>query len=181
MEKNEKIKNFLKENNISATELKQALENMSKEEEEEEIKEIINSNKKFVGRYFVKNNVKKSMFPPMKKYYKIISERAENEYRVSCLVFDEFPTYWFGYISHKSSVPGDYLNGSFDFTGIKTESIMTININSLTEITEEEYNKALKKYIERLIKLEWPAEHYHFGAIMPSDPQWKKADKIKRK
>ena len=41
-------------------------------------------------------------------------------------------------------------------------------------ITEEEYNEAMNKYIERLQKLNWPADHYRYGNKMPTDEEWER-------
>lgn len=117
-----------------------------------------------------------NMFPEMNRYFKVISEQSENECRVECLVFDEHPTYWFSYQSSKAGFPGDYYLGSFDFESIYTEDIMVSSLKSMTKISLEEYNKAMRRYIEELITLPWHAEHYRFGGKMPTDPDWPKGD-----
>ncbi len=66
------------------------------------------------------------MFPEMWRYYKIINARAENEYRVSALRFDEYPTYWFNYKASKIGYAGDYYFGHYDFDSIIVEDFLSI-------------------------------------------------------
>lgn len=160
--------------------------------EEERMREAVASHVELVGKCF-KRRVKprSGMFPPMTRYYKIISARADNEYRVSALVFDEYPTYWFDYHSSKIGRPGDYYFGHYDFDGIHVvdfpfycnnllgeeddEGIIRGTVgDTLTEITLEEYNAAMDLYIDRLQEMDWPPDHYRWGNKKPGDPDWEK-------
>jgi hypothetical protein len=102
----------------------------------------------------------------MNRYYKVISERANNEYRVSCLIFDEYPWYWFdeGVVY--------YHMGDFDFRGINTDSIMINKLEGYEEIPEEEYNLAMHNYVQELCDLKWFANHKRCGGIMPYEENW---------
>ena len=44
--------------------------------------------------------------------------------------------------------------------------------DKLTEISLEEYNKAMNIYIDRLQKLSWPADHDRGKSKKPGDPGW---------
>lgn len=46
----------------------------------------------------------------------------------------------------------------------------------MIEISTEEYNAAMNKYIEELQSMNWVADHYRFGGKMPSDPDWERKD-----
>ena len=68
------------------------------EREEKKIKEIVKKHDSLIGKCFkAKIHTPYILFPEMWKYYKIINSRASNEYRVSALIFEEYPTYWFYY------------------------------------------------------------------------------------
>lgn len=148
-----------------------------------EVRSIIESHKPYVGKCY-KKRVKpySSMFPEMWRYIKVISERGSNEYRMSALVFDEHPTYWFAY-KHMRNV-GHYYVGEFEFDGICVENypFFCVDywdhgadknvIDYLTEISLEEYNAAMDNYIKELQELPWYADHYRIGGKLPTDEGW---------
>lgn len=121
------------------------------------------------------------LFPSMWKYLKVVSNRAENEYRVTCLVFDEHPWYWFNYNSDRFAYNNDYYEGAFDFDGIYVEDIMVESpdtflpalLRDYIEISQTEYRIAYERYCEELINLKWEADHNRSGGILPIDEKWK--------
>lgn len=145
---------------------------------ETEMAKQVNANKPLVGKCFCKNiEPRHSMFPPMKRFYQIISNRSENEYRVECLVFDEHPTYWFKYQAHKAGFSGDFYLGSFEFEGFRTESKMAKNFTDMTEITKEEFNEHARLYLNELLETRWVPDHYRYGGKLPTDPDWPQKEK----
>lgn len=152
--------------------------------EEEKMRAAVAEHIGLVGKCFkARTKPRSGMFPEMWRYYKIINARAENEYRVSALRFDEYPTYWFEYQASKIGRAGDYYFGSYDFDSIivedfpfycydlKGEGFIKVG-DRLTEISLAEYNTAMILYIDRLQEMEWPADHYRFGGKKPGDPDW---------
>ncbi len=176
--------------NLSQDEVLDILSALRKKEydnSDRKVRNSVNSHKEYVGKcYYKEVQPKNGMFPSMKKYYKIISERGSNEYRISALTFYEHPFYWFEYNSHKIAYPGDYFLGEYDFNGIDVEDFgafcytgnggSSIEINELTEISLEEYNLAMNKYIKELQEMEWPSDHWRYGRKLPSDPEWERKD-----
>lgn len=170
--------------------LQNELKSISREKEEEKMRAAVDSHMSLVGKCF-KTHVQpySKLFPEMWRYYKIINARASNQYRVSALRFDEYPTYWFKYQASKIGHAGDYYFGDYEFTSIivedfpffcydlKTKNSSVIIGDKLTEISLTEYNEAMNKYIERLQKLNWPADHYRYGNKMPTDKEWEKKKK----
>ena len=148
------------------------------EREEKKIKEMVKKHDSLIGKCF-KAKI-------MWKYYKIINSRASNEYRVSALIFEEYPTYWFYYNLH-----GNHFFGRYDFKGIRigdfpfycydwndiSEHRDAIVGDNLIEIPLEEYNEAMNTYINRLQKLDWPADHYRGKSKKPGDPGWEEESK----
>jgi len=154
--------------------------------EEERMRAAVAEHTGLVGKCF-KARIKPhaGMFPEMWRYYKIINARARNEYHVSALRFDEYPTYWFDYQASKIGRAGDFYFGHYDFDSIivedfpfycydlKGEGYIKVG-DRLTEITLSEYNTAMILYIDRLQEMEWPADHYRFSGKKPGDPDWEK-------
>ena len=152
--------------------------------EEEKMRAAVAEHIGLVGKCFkARTKPHSGLFPEMWRYYKIINARAKNEYRVSALRFDEYPTYWFEYQASKIGRAGDYYFGSYDFDSIivedfpfycydlKGEGFIKVG-DRLTEISLAEYNTAMILYIDRLQEMEWPADHYRFGNKKPGDPDW---------
>jgi len=168
-----------------ATQILSSLKEQERQQNDEIIKKIVNDHSGYVGKCYYKF-VKPhgGMFPEMKKYYKVISERASNEYRLSALTFYEHPFYWFNYQSHRIGLPGDWFLGKFDFHGIEVEDFGAFcfgsnnieKINDLVSITIKEYNLAMDEYIKELQSMDWVADHYKYGDKLPSDPDWERND-----
>lgn len=170
------LNDFLLENHMSETDLKIYLDDMSKNRAETRIKDKVNQHTYLEGRCFVKKlDGKGTMFPPMHRYYKVLSARSSNEYRLECLIFDEHPTYWFEYQTTKCA--GDYYLGSFEFESFIVDSIMANEIEMMREIPTKEFNEAAKHYLEELLNLKFVNEHYRFGNKFPIDTDWPTAIK----
>lgn len=165
--------------------LQKKIREQTREREEEKVRAVVADHAELVGKCF-KTRIKphSGMFPEMWRYYKIISARADNEYFVSVLRFDEYPTYWFDYRNSKVGNVGDYYFGQYDFSGITVDvfsySYYTFKNNclgeDLIEITLEEYNAAMNWYIKRLQVMKWPADHYRWGDRKPGDPGWEREE-----
>ena len=166
--------------------LMQEIKHQTRVKEEERMRAAVAEHAGLVGKCF-KARIKPhaDMFSEMWRYYKIISARAENEYCVSVLRFDEYPTYWFNYKASKIGRAGDYYVGNYDVDSIIIEDFPFycydlhgkgyIKVGDrLTEISLSEYNTAMILYIDRLQEMEWPADHYKFGGKKPGDPDWEK-------
>lgn len=111
-------------------------------------------NQKYVGKCYelkTKNG---------KRYYKVVSVKGNNQFRVSCLVFDEKPTAKFSPLLQRA-IPHHNNEGRIDFDGIYIEDVMIkktfmcISIEDMTEITEGEWRYALQRYIDQLINFDW--------------------------
>lgn len=164
----------------------QKIKHQTRVKEEEKMRAVVAEHAGLIGKCF-KARVKPhlGMFPKMWRYYKIINVRAENEYCVSALRFDEYPTYWFDYQDSKINRAGDYYFGNYNFNSIIVEDFpfYCYDLNEeeririrdkLIEISPSEYNAAMILYINRLQEMEWPADHYRFGGKKPGDPDWEK-------
>lgn len=129
------------------------------------------------------------MFPQMYRYIKIVSPRGNNGYHMTVLCFDEHPHYWFDYQAHRAHFPGDYFYGDFDCTPIWTESIGFFCHNILNksaaaptifdeyeEISIEEYDEAMDAMIKELQCLNFPADHYRYGGVLPTAAQCERKD-----
>lgn len=149
-----------------------ALNDREIQQSEEKIIERMSENKQYVGRCYYKET-KPNLFPKMNQYYKIISARGRNEYRIPVLTFYEHPTYWFEYESHRVHMPGDYYLGKYEFDSIEVDDVLRSDLSLFTEISNEEYNAAMDNYIKELKEMEWPADHYRYCSKLPSDPGWK--------
>lgn len=167
------IKSLCYEQDVSSEDLRCALLEEWRKEADEAIRDKVMSMKGWEGRYFVEeNHVEDPMFPAMKKYYKVVSVRSENPYRVECLTFPEVPFYWFDYKDSRVDVPGNWFLGSFRYDGPHTESVMLNNVQQMTAISEEEYASAMREYTERLLKMSWVPDHAREGGKFPDDPAW---------
>ena len=166
-------KEILKNTQIDNLDLSILISKLQKSKREKYFKEIdekIAANQDLVGRCFkTKRSPRDGMFPECWRYYKVVSAHSENPYRIECLVFDEYPTYWF---------EGNYIDdnkcGIYDFTSFYNESLMVNQIKTCEEITADEYWYAANIYLNRLSMLEWPNNHYRNGGVWPHERKWKK-------
>lgn len=146
---------------------------------ETEMAEKVKDNKNLIGRYFYAEiEPRHTMFPKMKRFYKVLSARSENEYRVECLIFNEHPAYWFEYQAHKAGFAGDYYLGHFEFNSFTVDSIMANSFKMMTEITKEEFDEHARQYLEEMLEMNWVADHYRYGGKLPNDPDWPQREKM---
>jgi hypothetical protein len=167
------LERFAKDHGSNLHELSTILNNYKTIEEEKKLIETTDTNESLIGKCFY-TIVKPyhGIFPEMKRFFKVLSNRSNNQYRVECLVFDEHPTYWFKYQMHKEHTIGDYYLGHFDFKSFSTESIMATTLQEMTEISSEEFTIYAYHCAVELLDTEWIPDHYRGGEILPSDPNW---------
>lgn len=140
------------------------IRNGSLKRHDAEIRKKTESHAGYVGKCYVKKVKPMSgAFPEMRKYYRVVSERADNEYRMTALTFTEKPLCSFRPRFSKTGLPGDGYSGSFRFDGIQAEDVPFfcfsfnggLEIDSMTEISEEEYFKALDAYVNEIKTMKW--------------------------
>lgn len=165
------IKDFESKYDVDINDVIDLLYKEKQAKKEKKVKQLVESRRDMVGKCF-KKRMKPIMFPEMYKYYKIVSERGENDYRFSVLTFYEHPYYWFDYQSHMIELSGNYYFGEFDFDSFTVESMMHNSFDKTEEISSEEFADAMRKYTEELIELPWYADHYRFGNKLPTDEGW---------
>ena len=124
-------------------------EKTTREQDEKYVK-----NSKYVGKCYVLNTKNG------KRFYKVISVKSNNQFRISCLVFDENPSAKFHPLFQKA-IPHHDNEGTIHFEGIYVEDIMIkktfmcVAIEDMTEISEGEWRYALQRYINQLIDFDW--------------------------
>lgn len=154
------------------------IEQLSEDEYMEKMEIEIEKNKQYVGKtYRIKTKPINPMFPNMYRYVKVVSERGSWSGCVSCLVFDEKPYYWFEYQAHKLHQSGDYYLGNYEFESFYVEEIRPTDLKKYEEIDNATYKQAMLSFVENLNDLEWTADHYRAGGVMPDDPKWKEEKK----
>lgn len=186
MEKDQFLKEFL---NLSIAD-KQKLINATKEEQnkqqEEKIRKFSKEKEKlYKGHCYKRWGGLSSSFPEMWGYYKILNFRyGGNQNCPEALFFTEYPVYWYGYQRSQIGCVGDYFLGATDFDGIQIIPVHDFLIpvdkygrcehnKNLIEITQEEYNDAMRIYIERLIDLDFICDHYRGTGVRPDEERWK--------
>lgn len=148
----DKLFNLMEECNITFEEAYELMKEFYINDVNSKIKESIKENEKYLGKYF---KIPTHIHCSDNKYLKVISATSVNVYNVECLFFDEHPTYWFDYQNSKSGTTGDYCLGAFDFDSVTVKSFHIKDLEQFQEITKEEFDNALRNYIEELIELEW--------------------------
>jgi hypothetical protein len=170
-----KLNKFCDENGVKLKDLVYDVSQLEREKRDVSIKEETNSHKNLVGKCYRRLVKPRSgMFPEMYRYYKVISERASTSSAVSCLVFDEKPTYWFEYQAHLMGFPGDYFLGEFDFEPISVKEIRVDTLKNMEEIMEGVFKYELNWLGRKIAELPWYADHYRFGGKLPTDEGWEK-------
>ena len=152
------------------SELSKDISALSKNNIHKNIVALVESHKEYVGKCYIlkgyssHNDMLAGKEPDVNKYFKIISERATNEYRMTALTFPEKPEYTFRPHLHKMYFPGDGFCGKIALKGIDVEDVgFFCNdihcggkiIDRFEEISLEEYNVAFDKYCEQLKELEF--------------------------
>ena len=117
--------------------------NIKRINREKELNDKYAENAKLVGKCYRKNNT----------FYKVVSVKSNNEYRISCLTFDEHPSAEFRKLLQLGwSHPNE---GAIEFDGIYLSDPMVKDIINWDEISEESYNKYLDEYIASLKSFNW--------------------------
>ncbi len=165
---------------IRVEDMVRMINNEEHQKAEKELKDRVAENSHLVGKTYRKIvNPKDGMFPRMYRYYKVVSERSDNGFNVSCLIFDEKPYYWFEYQAHRLDMAGDYYLGYFEFCPIWVDSIPVKNairvkgIEDLEEIDTDLFNSEMDKLFARIKEMDWVADHYRYGGKLPADEGWK--------
>lgn len=142
-----------------------------RDRQEEELRSKVKSHQQYVGKCYRKTvQPHCGMLPPQHRCFKVVSARASNEYRVSVLVVDEVPTYWFGYNEHRVGCAGDYFLGQFDLTSPHIDEVLCGDLvkpgAGFREVSEAEFNAA------QVVDMKFSADHYRFGGKTPFDEGW---------
>ena len=166
------IREVLRKNDLDAGAVKRYMDTIIREDVKKRLQCSVDKNKVYVGKCYAIPLLETTMFPSMKKYVKVVSERASDTYHVSCLVFHEVPTYWFEYQTSAIGCVGDYFLGSFDFDGIYVDEIRTDELSYGVEISLGEYNRLMQRYLNELQCMPWYADHYRCGGTWPQDDNW---------
>lgn len=166
------LRDVLRKNGLDAGAVRRYMDAVVKSEADQKLRDSVEKNRKFVGKCYAIPSFDTQMFPTMKKYLKVVSERASDSYSVSCLVFHEVPTYWFNYQSSRIGTTGDYYLGSFEFDGIYVDEVRIDELGYGFEISEGEYNRLMQQYINELQSMPWYADHYRCGGKWPQDKNW---------
>lgn len=136
----EELKALMEKSCTTASELEASLHRLAVEEANKKIRETCGKHESLVGRYF----------KAKKQFIKVISSRASSEYYVTCLTFYKNPTYQFNLQAHLKEFPGDFYLGRFVLESINLKEVSVEEIEHLTEITEEEYSRAMAEHINKL-------------------------------
>jgi hypothetical protein len=169
----EDIKELAIKHGLKCDDIARKIQSVSADDQHKEIIAKTAEHKDMVGKCF-KRIGHIPRFGDMNVYYRIISERACNEFRVSALAFCEQPVYWFSYQSSRASRPGDWFLGNFDFDSFCVVEVMADEFSPGEEISREEFDAAMLSYTKRLMDMPWIADHYRGTGILPTDPKWGK-------
>ena len=146
-----KFEQWCEDNHVKPTDLTDKYEDLRKEEQRKREIERFESHKELLGKCYKHYN----------KFYKIISIKANNNARISCLIFNEHPDIDFVIMFSKGHWHSDY-EGHFDFDGVYIDDVLigtkygTINgITDWEEITEEEFQNAYYEFCAELFNYKW--------------------------
>jgi hypothetical protein len=117
------------------------LDKQIKEYYNNERSNLLKEHRKLVGKCFKGNQW---LNPDIIKYYKVIHEESDNEYRVETLTFREKLSYKH---LHKRLHGYGYRT---DCELFEFEDIMVSDLNKMEEITEEEFNTAMDNCLKEL-------------------------------
>ena len=113
----------------------------------------VNDDKKYESNLKYINKCYKLMVTNKTKYFKVISIKALQNDRVTCLVFTDYP-----YIeSHKpfiTSNSSDYCQ-YIDMEHIDIQEVKLSTLDMLDEIPLETYNLMLRRYFDILVSYDW--------------------------
>lgn len=163
----DELKKWAEENNLSLWDIKDMIE---EDRYAEKAKTIINQFKiheKLIGKYFKTNaSINKT------RYCKVISNRASDERKVTCIIFDKQVSFAFNPRFGTMCHPGDIAAGTFYFSGIKIDEIMVESAgfipslkNNYTEISEEEFREAYDNYCNELYNFDWEVKDHGYELL----------------
>lgn len=138
-------------------ELQEQLNMRKKKTAYEENLKAIEDNKKYIGKCY-KEKVKGK-----DKYIRVLSSKSSNQYRFECMCF-EFPIVFHDKLHLTKIFNPDNAFANIEFKGLYIESYpllctsWKVNhpakvVNTLEEISEEEYFNKMNEYIEELQKM----------------------------
>ena len=168
----DQLGDILRKNGLDAGAVRRYMDTIVRKEANQALRESVEKNRVYVGKCYSIPSFDTQMFPTMKKYVKVVSERASDAYHVSCLVFHEVPTYWFNYQGDRIGSVGNYYLGSFEFDGIYVDEIRIDDLGYGFEISDGEYRRLMQQYINELQSMPWYADHYRCGGKWPQDKNW---------
>ena len=113
----------------------------------------VKDNKKYEPNLRYINKCYKLMITNKTKYFKVVSIKALDHNRVTCLVFTDYP-----YIeSHKPFVSSDVSDYCqyIDMEHIDIQEVKLSTLDMLDEIPLETYNLMLRRYFDILVNYDW--------------------------
>lgn len=163
-------------NKYSADDVRTAISKVIYNKDNEKLLREVKKHENLVGKCFKYKYQPPHFKEKIWRYCKVISARAESEFRVQCLVFDERPLYWFSYkANNKFHIsPGDWFLGRFDFDSFVVEEVMTQELKYYTPIEESVYANAAFQYLCDTLKLQWVEDHTRLCNILPEQEGWDK-------
>ncbi len=181
------IEDICRKYEIKKSDISCILDEISQNIQERKLHENIDANKKLVGNAY-RQRVKPyyELLPEMFRYYKVISERADYEGRVSCLAFDEKPYYFFEYQNdhpdHFRYECGVWFLGRFEFTPIWIEEIEIFHkdgLSSFEKIEASVFDTELESMWKKILNMEWFPDHSRNGKL-PGEEGWKRSEEEMR-
>lgn len=158
----EQISPLMSEAGIDSEDLRVYLENKNRSKCDAKLHDSVELNDALVGKCYrqvLEYADNTSASTVHMKYYKVVSSRSDNQFRVTCLIFDDIPTYSFLYQNDRLWRVGSYFLGNFDMNTIECDSVMITDLVKYEEISIGEYNAALDSYIDKLKKLEFDPDY----------------------
>ena len=140
----QQFEEWCNEHNTQPEHIRDMMIDKCKQEQEQEIISRYESHRHLIGNYYYHDHA----------YYKVISIKANNEYRVSCLVFYENPSYNFTPLLHKARTYSDY-EGTMCLDCIYVDDFLVSIIEGWQQISETEYRIAYEHFFNTLYGLEW--------------------------
>jgi len=159
------IEDICRGNGLSMDNLADELKRIKEKKEYERILKSVEDSTKLVGRYFKGRDLEGDIFKNGVKpmcgkemiFYKVVSDRADHVGEVECIIFSQTPHISFRAERHLLWQPSDGIVGHYSYCGIHNGAVSKQEIESLTEISEEEFETAAKKHLNMLLESEWQA------------------------
>lgn len=149
MDNIQKFNEWCKTNNIDPDNFIETYKNREEKNRRKKDIERFESHKELIGKCYKEGS----------KYYKVVSIKAGNSCRVSCLIFDEHPNVDFKHNYQKVFWHSDY-EGKFIFDCIDVDDVLVgtkygtiIGLTDWKEISEGEYRYAYHRFCNELIDM----------------------------